>query len=708
MHKQYINYDSNIPLTISYDTIKNYPLHWHYCIEILYVIEGTINLYIDSEKYTIEENQVEIINIDEVHSLSSSDPENKVLIFQIDPYFFQKYYSDIENMLFYTKSSEANGQLGEEYEELRELLSQILCEAVQKQDNYDEEIENILVKLLYHLINNFNYLIYEQEELKFNKAQLQRYHSISKYIYNNYEKNLTLQDISDKEYLSTHYLSKEIKYSTGYSFTEYLNLIRVRESVKLLLDSDMTLSEISEEIGFSHSRYFNKNFKLHYDMTPSQFRKKYKASDSAFNKSVVFQSHPLSLSLEPLTYYLEDYDRYNYEDKIHQLNLNMADEKGDFNKDFNRVITVGDAFDLLIEDNKDTLEELQGELNFTYGRILYLFNSDMAIFPCSKFHNWNRSKDILEFLDSIGIIPIIVISLDENYSRYVDVSRLTDNEENEESNFISDDLLNILESFIDYFSGIDSLDYSNFRFQFASDFPLILRNKIRTLFKNNDLILEEQDFIINNEISNVYDTAYMLPFIIENVICKKNDLSFLRAFDVLDKQVNLTNELFFGFPGLINDKGIKKPSFYAYFLLNKLGDTLIDKGNGYIVTKSQNQYQILLYTYHESMNEPLNSGTLTRLRILKKMISKKIALNLSNIHSDINITTYEINEKTGSSFNYWMDMGRPKRLNKAENAILHKASFPGIKFKYLRKSMIVNMQINLKTYGAFLIIINEV
>ena len=154
-------------------------------------------------------------------------------------------------MLFYTKSSQVNAQLGEEYDELREFLSQILCESVQKQDNYDEEIENILVKLLYHLINNFNYLIYEKEELKFNKDQLQRYHSISKYIYNNFEKNLTLQDISNKEYLSTHYLSREIKYSTGYSFTEYLNLIRVRESIKLLLDTDLTLSEISDEIGLS-------------------------------------------------------------------------------------------------------------------------------------------------------------------------------------------------------------------------------------------------------------------------------------------------------------------------------------------------------------------------------------------------------------------------------------------------------------------------
>ena len=104
--------------------------------------------------------------------------------------------------------------------------------------------------------------MYEQEELKENEEQLERYHRIAKYIFNNYNNNITLQDIADKEFLSTHYLSHEIKYATGSSFTDLINITRVEESIKLLLDSDKSISEISEEVGFSHTRYFNKNFKL--------------------------------------------------------------------------------------------------------------------------------------------------------------------------------------------------------------------------------------------------------------------------------------------------------------------------------------------------------------------------------------------------------------------------------------------------------------
>ncbi|MEG0307294.1 MAG: helix-turn-helix domain-containing protein [Clostridium sp.] len=717
MHKQYVNYSANMPVSITYETIKNYPIHWHYCIEILYVIKGTINLYINTEKYVINENQIEIINIDEVHSIESDDPDNKVIIFQIDPYFFQKYYADIENMFFYTKSIAEDSQYGEEYEDLRIFLSQILCETVQKQDNYDEEIESILVKLLYHLINNFNYLIYQKEELKDNKDQLQRYHSISKYIYNNYQSNITLKDISSNEYLSTHYLSREIKYATGYSFTDFLNLIRVEESIKLILDTDMTLSEISEEIGFSHTRYFNKHFKIHYKLTPLQFRKKYKATSQELDRATKFEVFPLNDSIESLIYYLEDYDRFNYEDKIHQLNFDMENFIGSFNKDFKKTITIGDAFDLLIEDNKDTLEELQGEMDYEFGRILNLFSTDMAIFPGSKFHNWNRAKDVLEFIEFLDITPIIVLDLNNqslNNDENINSSVININNPNgsnslfENINTIYEDFKNILTSFMEYFNAIETLNYKNFKFQFASNFPMDFKEDIIMILENDNLEVLDDVFAINNEINNIYDTAYMVPYIIDNVVNTQGDLSFIRAFDVLDKQVNITNELFFGYPGLINDKGIKKPSFYAYSLLNKLGDTLVTKDDGYVVTKSDNQYQILLYTHHDNISDLISTSSFSKLRGLKNATSKKLSLNITNIHSDINVTTYKINEKIGSSYNYWIDMGRPTRLNKEENGILHKASYPEIKFKYSKKSTVINILTTLKTYGAILILINEV
>lgn len=139
-----------------------------------------------------------------------------------------------------------------------------------------------------------------------------------------------------------------------------------------------------------------------------------------------------------------------------------------------------------------------------------------------------------------------------------------------------------------------------------------------------------------------------------------------------------------------------------------MGDTLVSKGDGYLVTKTHDQYQILLYTYHDKINNLISMREFAKLRGAKNGISKKLSLNIINVHSDTNITTYEINESIGSSYNYWVDMGRPTRLNKEENGILHKASYPNIKFKYSRKSTVINILTTLKTHGAVLIIINKV
>ncbi|MBM6838930.1 AraC family ligand binding domain-containing protein, partial [Clostridium saudiense] len=123
------------------------PITRHNSIEIVYVIKGSIDIAIDSDSFTLNEKEVEIINVDEAHKFYSKE-DNKILIFNIDPGFFEKYYKDIKNVFFYTTST--SNQVGEEYDELKAFLAKLLCEYVQKLEDYDEEIEDLLIHLLYH------------------------------------------------------------------------------------------------------------------------------------------------------------------------------------------------------------------------------------------------------------------------------------------------------------------------------------------------------------------------------------------------------------------------------------------------------------------------------------------------------------------------------------------------------------------------------
>ena len=686
MRKEYITYPLDLPIKISYANIREYPIHWHNSIEILYVLKGSININIDTDTFEIREKELEIVNVDEAHRIYS-DKDNKVLIFHIDPYFFEKYYKDINNIFFYANSSDDNAQESPEYYELKSFLARILCENVQMSEDYDEEIESLLVDLLYHLINNFHYLTYEQEELKEKTEHLTRYHRISNYIFNNYNSNITLQDIAKKEFLSPQYLSHEIKYATGKSFTDLLNITRVEESVKLLLDTDLSISDISDEVGFSHVRYLNKNFKIYYDCTPLQYRKKYKLTEEELEKLKRIDYFKLEEALEILSYDLDDYERFNYENKLWKIHIDMDESIDVFTPRYREIINLGEAFDLLIEDNKDILEDVQEEIHFDYGRIENLFSSDMGIFPNSEFCNWNRANSVIEYLDYIELKPLIVL---------------------DNPLFSLDRFKEVLHSFFEYFSKIDFIDLSSFKFQFNSNICDDIREEIsKLLIEEYNCKLLETNFTSAKNLNKLYDTAFMIPYIIHNTIFNKDSLDYLRAFDVLEKEVYLTNEVFIGAPGIVNDMGIKKPSYYAYYLLSKLGDEIVSLHPGCIVTKKDDKFCILLYSHNDDLENGLNFNDIDKNRLKSKASKRKLSLNIVNVKNASRIITYDVNEKIGSSYNYWLSMGSPDRLNKEEKEIIHKASFPKIDFKYAKKSTILNIVTELKGYSAKLIVIKN-
>ena len=49
MRKELVNYPSNLPINITYQSVREYPIHWHNSIEIIYVLQGNIKISIDTD-----------------------------------------------------------------------------------------------------------------------------------------------------------------------------------------------------------------------------------------------------------------------------------------------------------------------------------------------------------------------------------------------------------------------------------------------------------------------------------------------------------------------------------------------------------------------------------------------------------------------------------------------------------------------------------
>lgn len=87
-----------------------------------------------------------------------------------------------------------------------------------------------------------------------------------------YQKELTLKDVSERLYLNNVYLGQIIKRETGASFAELLNRKRIKNAQQLLITTDTSIEEICFQVGYTNIGYFYKIFKRFCGESPKSYR----------------------------------------------------------------------------------------------------------------------------------------------------------------------------------------------------------------------------------------------------------------------------------------------------------------------------------------------------------------------------------------------------------------------------------------------------
>jgi len=94
-----------------------------------------------------------------------------------------------------------------------------------------------------------------------------------KYIRENYNKDITLEDVARNVYISPYYLSHLFKEELNITFLEYLTMVRMEEAKKLLKDTSLSIVAIASQVGYEDASYFSKVFKKYVGISPAQYRK---------------------------------------------------------------------------------------------------------------------------------------------------------------------------------------------------------------------------------------------------------------------------------------------------------------------------------------------------------------------------------------------------------------------------------------------------
>lgn len=266
-----VNDDYNLPIRlIRFEGDIGQPVHkhWHNSLEIVLPICGGEYAWVDGRYYKLyQENMMPlIINSRSIHAFESGCPKPYIgLALLINYQFLKDVYPEIDH-IYFKQPDEEVGML------IKKQLF-LINEYYETESNHkDLLIYSALYHLIYLLVEHLSIEKKDKIELKSEKNK-HRIISIINYIDDNYQEDLTIEQLSEVFHLSEGHLSKLFKENLGMTIKAYISQTRAKEVRNALLTSDLPLIDIAIMCGFPNVKSMNKVFKDLYQCTPSQFRR---------------------------------------------------------------------------------------------------------------------------------------------------------------------------------------------------------------------------------------------------------------------------------------------------------------------------------------------------------------------------------------------------------------------------------------------------
>lgn len=183
------------------------------------------------------------------------------------------------------------------------------------------------------------------------------------------------------------------------------------------------------------------------------------------------------------------------------------------------------------------------------------------------------------------------------------------------------------------------------------------------------------------------DSCYKAAWLVKNY-CANYDMVSCLGYSMItdfDRELSAFQKAYHGGYGLTTYNGIPKSGWRALELLDKLGSTLIARGDGWIITSDDVGVQIMLTHYchyddlhrmrYQSITDPESVYD-----IFVKSNGINISLNILGMSSgSYRVEEYRINPLFGSSFDQWITLGKPDHLNTSEITYLKERSVPEYK-----------------------------
>lgn len=249
--------------------------HAHDFCELYYLVSGRCKMFVGHHLYYIEEGDVLLLAPGTLHRATYPDREKTE---RITINFPLKALSPLKQVC---KESELQALFQKEWlfiplpaRPAMEALLQRMQEETESGDALSlflagNRLFEVFALLLRHQEERGGEHTGETEDLMLQAAR---------YVCQNFEKSLSLQDLADMAHVTPAYFSRKFKQVTGFGFKEYLIYVRIAQAEKLLTATELPVTEVALACGFGDGNYFGDVFKKIKGISPRSYRQQSRLS----------------------------------------------------------------------------------------------------------------------------------------------------------------------------------------------------------------------------------------------------------------------------------------------------------------------------------------------------------------------------------------------------------------------------------------------
>lgn len=286
----YETFHKTSPLGISFAWFTSsgghHPLHWHDEVEILYPLSGKADIVIDGVQHDLLKRHLLVVESGQIHSTHSNSNSAMFLCIHISKSQLKEYLPQIENLRIHCIPSDVPDSKFQQYLDLCRMLDDLTRLYMKDSPSFYMEADGVILQLCARLFENFSVSILPSSS-SLSVTSADRIRKVIDYVEAHFQEQFSLNDAASILSFSREYFCRFFKKNMGISFLQYVNETRISHIYYDLTHTDLPISEIMENNGFTNQKLFNRMFKQLYNGTPSEIRKQQK-NEGHFVKSSLF------------------------------------------------------------------------------------------------------------------------------------------------------------------------------------------------------------------------------------------------------------------------------------------------------------------------------------------------------------------------------------------------------------------------------------